>query len=108
MTFTSLLVNTCDVERYTEGAIDEYGHKDPTWTAHIDGAACRLMSTKGVEITVGAEVVIADYKLFIGSVDITEQDRVVVDSITYEILSVADRQDSFGSNHKECFMRTVR
>jgi len=66
------------------------------------------MATSGREIMVGAKVVIADYKLFIADIDITERDQVEIDSITYEVLLVAERQDDTGSHHKECLMRTVR
>jgi hypothetical protein len=66
------------------------------------------MATKGREILIGAEVVIADYTLFIDDIDITEQDRVIIGSVTYEVLLVGTRQDSTSGHHKECFMRTVR
>jgi len=108
MTYTSLLINTCDVERNIPGAVGDYGHKADSWAVHLDDEPCRLMAGAGKEIKVGAEVVIADYKLFLGDVDITEQDRVVIDSINYEILLVTDKQDSADSHHKECFMRVVR
>lgn len=108
MSFVSLLINTCTVERYTIGAADAYGIPAKTWANHLTDEACRLMATTGREVLVGAEVVIADYKLFIGDVDITEQDRVVIDSITYEVLLVEDKQDDSASHHKECAMRVVR
>lgn len=108
MGFEDLLINTCTVRRYTEGAQDDYGNPAEVWADHLVDQACRLMATNGREIKVGAEVVIADYKLFIADVDITEQDRVVVDSVTYEVLLVADRQDGDNTHHKECYMRAVR
>ena len=108
MSYTSLLINTCDVQRNTPGAVDNYGRPADSWANHLTDEPCRLMSTTGREVTIGAEVVIADYKLFIGDVDVTEQDRVVLGSTTYEILLVADKQDAFDSHHKECFMRVVR
>ena len=72
------------------------------------------MPVSGVEVKVGAELVIADYKLFLGDVTITEQDRVNVYWgttdvwVMYEILLVMDRQDCADSHHKECLLRTVR
>lgn len=108
MSFDDLLINTCTVRRYTEGAAGDYGTPAKTWTDHLTDQACRLMATNGRETKVGAEVVIADYKLFIADVDITEQDRVVIDSTTYEVLLVADRQDSDDVHHKECYLRVVR
>ena len=114
MSFVSLLIDTCTVRRNTPGARDDYGKPTASWADHLTSQACRLQSGIGgvvgfgIEIRVGAEVVIADYKLFIGDVDITEQDRVIVDTITYEVLMVRVLQDSTGIQHKECFMRTVR
>lgn len=108
MSFTSLLINICTVQRNTPGIVDDYGIPTPSWGAHLTDESCRLMATNGREVMVGAEVVIADYKLFIGDVDITEQDRVILDSATYEVLFVMDKQDSSGDHHKECLMRTVR
>ena len=107
MSYTSLLIETCTIQRFSEGALDNYGIPEKTWTDHPD-TSCRLTTGSGREVKVGAEVVIADYKLFLGDVDITERDRVVIDSITYEVLLVSDREDSLGSHHKECFMRVVR
>jgi hypothetical protein len=55
---------------------------------------------------VGAEVVIADLQLFLGDIDITERDRVILDSRTYEVISATQRQG--GDNHMECFLRTAK
>lgn len=108
MSYSSLLINVCTIQRFSEGALDNYGIPVKTWTDISTNEPCRLMAGSGREIKVGAEVVVADYKLFLGDVDITEQDRVEIDSITYEVLLVADREDGIVSHHKECFMRVVR
>jgi len=108
MAFADLLINTCDVKRFTEGDADAYGNKEKTWTTVLNDELCRLVAGPGREIQVGAQVVIADYSLFIGDVSITEQDRVVIDDITYEILSVLNRQDGTEGHHKQAFLRTVR
>lgn len=108
MAFADLLINTCTVRRYTDIGTDDYGNPIKDWTDHLPNQACRLMAGAGREVTVGAEVVIADYKLFIQDVAITEQDRVIVDDVTYEVVLVAPRQDDTGNHHKACYMRTVR
>jgi len=108
MSFDTLLINTCTVKRWGTTGTDAYGNPTGTWDDHLTAQDCRLMASGGREVVVGAEVVIADYKLFIADVDITEQDRVVIDAITYEVLLVADRQDSTESHHKECYLRVVR
>ena len=107
MSFESLLIDTCTVRRFTTGAADDYGKLAETWTDHITNEPCRLTPVTNKEIVVGAEVVRADYDLFIGNVDVTEQDRILIGLTTYEILSVMLRK-SFSSHHKELLMRTVR
>ena len=118
MSYTSLLINSASVYRYTPGTPDAYGQ--PTIGASWDivpallGIPCRIQSAKGREIVVGAEVVVADYKLFLGDVILSEQDKVSVYWGTtpawyeYEILMVEDKQDGVDSHHKECYLRIVR
>ena len=109
MTFTDLLIDTCTVRRFRTGDADDYGKPAQTWYDLASDQSCRLMTTTGREIKIGAEVVIADYKLFIeDTTGITEQDRIVVNDVTYEILLVMARKDGIGTHHKELLMRTVR
>jgi hypothetical protein len=108
MSFDGLLINTCTVKRFNDTGEDAYGHPTGSWDDHLTDQDCRLMITNGREVVIGAEVVVADYKLFIGDVDITERDRVVVDSVTYEVLLVAPRQDDSSEHHLECYLRVVR
>ena len=51
---------------------------------------------------------LADLELFLNDVDVTEHDRVVIGTRTYEVLSVMPRQDGISGHHKECFLRTVK
>ncbi len=117
MSYISLLVNTATVWRYPAGgAIDDYGVPAKVFAAvaTLIDIACRIQSAKGREVLVGAEVVIADYKLFLGDVGLSEQDKVYVLWGTtpawyeYEILMVEDKQDGISSHHKECWLRIVR
>ena len=108
MSYTGLLISTCTVRRYTEGPIDDYGHPTEVWADHLADEPCRLSASSGREITIGAEVVIADYKLFLGDVDITEQDRVVLDAVTYQVLLVTNRQNGTADHHKEVYLQVVR
>jgi len=100
-------------------SFDAYGQPVKGWVVvpELSDEPCRLMAGSGREIVVGAEVVIADYKLFLGDVTITEQDRVnvcVKDPAgawvytLYEILLVNNVQDGVDSHHKECYLRAVR
>lgn len=110
MSFDGLLINTATVRRFTEGAADSYGNPVKTW-ADVVGLIdipCRYSEPKNNEIKVGAEVLIYDLDLFLNDVVVTVQDRVILNSETYEILGVKDRQDGTGKHHKELAIRTVR
>lgn len=109
MTFTDLLIDTCTVRRYRTGDADDYGKPARTWYDLVSDQPCRLMTTTGREVLVGAEVVVADYKLFIeDTAGITEQDRIIVGDVTYEILLVMNRKDGVAVHHRELAMRVVR
>ncbi len=97
-------------------SFDAYGLPEKVWglANDLDDVPCRLMAITGIELKVGVAIVIADYKLFLGDVTISEQDRVWVYAGTikgwalYEILLVKDIQDGTDSHHKECLCRTAR
>ena len=108
MSYSSLLIDTCTSQRFTEGAADSYGNPALTWADNLVDIACRLVSAKGRELKIGAEIVVADYKLFVQSVDITEQDRIVIGSDTYEILLVEDYSNGSSSHHKQIWLRISR
>jgi len=109
LSYTDLLINECTIKWFNNTGTDAYGNPTGTWDDRLVDEPCRLIAGAGREIKVGAEVVIADYKLFLEEdVVITERDRVIIDLITYEVLLVADRQNGMGNHHKECFMQVVR
>lgn len=108
MSYTSLLIHTCTVRRFTEGVPDGYGNPILTWADHLTDEPCRLTTSSGREIKVGAEIVVADYKLFIGNEDITEQDTVIISGITYEVLLVQGYSDETTAHHKQCWLRVSR
>ena len=108
MIYDSLLINICDIQRFTDGAIDDYGQPAKIWTTLHDDEPCRHVSGQGREIKIGQEVVIVYDQLFVGDIDVTEQDRVVIDGVTYQILSVVFRQDGFGTHHKQCFLEVIK
>lgn len=119
MSFDSLLIHIADIKRYTpDGGRDDYGNPTGTWGNVYSDEPCRLVSTRGREVKIGAEVVISDWKLFVDdSVTVTEQDRidnirlratgVVVDSSTFEILLVQPRSDGVSEHHKELALQKV-
>ena len=111
MSFSSLLLSTCTIQSFTEGVVDDYNVPVKTWGTFLEDEPCRLVSSSGMgnrEVKVGAEVVIADYTLFTADVGITEQMRVIVNSITYEVLSAMVASDGIATHHQECLLRTTR
>ena len=118
MSFDSLLIHTCDIGSLTQGDADAYGTPAKTWPVTYEGEPCRLVSTTGKEIKVGAEVVISDWKLFVaGDVEVDEQDRVsnillastggTVDDSTFEVILVQPRSDGISQHHKELALQKV-
>ena len=58
MTYDSLLIDTCTIQRFTEGAADDYGQPAKTWSNLHEDEPCRHVTGKGREIKIGQEVVI--------------------------------------------------
>ena len=132
MSFQSLLIHFCGIEQDLGGAADGYGNEAEDWqpVVGLEDFPCRLMSAdsgaggKNKEILVGAEVVIAEYKLFLDEetpdgvpILVTEQNRVYVwvkDATgawilnTYVVLMVNNIQDGVKLHHKEVWVKTVR
>lgn len=119
MSFSSLLIHTCDIGLLSQVGTDAYGQPTKTWpTTTYPNQACRLVSTGGREVKIGAEVVISDWKLFVdNSVLVDAQDRIsdirlastgaVIDSSTFEILLVQLRSNGMSEHHKELSLRKV-
>jgi hypothetical protein len=109
MAYADLLINECDIQRFTEaGTYDAYGQPVKTWADIYTDEPCRHITGKGREIRVGQEVHTVYDQLFVGNIDITVQDRVIVDSETYQVVDVLFRQDGVGSHHKEAYLEIVR
>jgi len=108
MSFDNLLISKGTVRRNIPGAQDAYGKPAANWADFIVDTPCRSYPMAEKEIYVGAEIVIADYKVFVGDIDITEQDRIEISGKTYEILSVKSCQDAAVIHHKECLVRVAR
>ena len=107
MSFTDLLIDTCIRDRYSPGTPDKYGNPKKTWGDYL-ASPCRLMDSGGREVKIGVEVVIADYLLFLPDIDVTEQDKIIINGMTCEILLVEQLQDNRNNHHKEILLRIVR
>jgi len=113
MSFLDLLIDTCTIQRNDlAGTTNNYGYPDPDWNDEHTDAACRIVTGGGKEVKVGAEVGVADYKLFLADIDVTEQDRVQMDvdglTETFQILMVMRRSNGVGTHHRELLLKTVR
>jgi len=108
MSYTSMLIDTCTFETPATGAQDAYGHPAITWSDLLVDEACRLNTVRGVELKIGANVVVINDVLFVGDISVTEQDRVTVGGILYDILLVKTMQDSVGTHHKELYLKAHR
>jgi len=110
MTFDSLLINECDIQEFTETGTDDYGRPTGNWTLTYENEPCRHVSGKGREVKVGQEVMIIYDELFVGDIEVTDQDQVIIhpDDLTYQIIAVLFRQDGKGSHHKHLFLEIVK
>jgi hypothetical protein len=107
VSFASLLISTCTVQRYTDGATDAYGNKARTWADHLTDQPGRISYPKGRQIQRGTEITPVDAVLFTEDIDVLLSDRVVVDGTAWEVLFVADLQDATGDHHKEISLKRV-
>jgi len=107
MTFDTLLIHTCLIERDAEGAVDDYNQPTEAWAALHTDEPCRLMSTKGREMHIDKQIVLSDWKLFVGDIDVTEQDRVTISGDVYNIILVQPRTDGVSGHHKELVLLRV-
>ena len=111
MGITDLFNITCTISRYTEGAQDEVGQPDKTWADHLTDVACRLVAAPmgaGREMTIGVRTVVAEYILYLGVIDVTERDEVIIGAITYEILLITAYSAYSDAHHKKVYLRTLR
>ena len=108
MTFATLLINTCDIQRFTEDVADGYGIPGKIWTTIYDDEPCRHISGKGREVKIGQEVHIIYDELYVGDIDVIVQDRVIIDLETYQVVDVLFRQDGIGNHHKHLFLEIVK
>ena len=108
MSYADLLINECDIQRFTEdGTYDAYGQPNKTWADIYTDEPCRHVTGKGREIRIGQEVHIVYDQLFVGDLVITVQDRVIIDGDTYQIIDVLFRQDGVSSHHKQAYLERV-
>lgn len=108
MSYEDLLTDVCDISRYTEGAADDYGNLVKTWATVYTAEPCRLVPSGGREITVDKQVVVSNWLIHLeATVVITERDRIVIDSQTYEVILVQNRNGATVKHHVEAALMKV-
>lgn len=105
---TSLLLNNrCIIQRYTSTP-NAYGESVKDWQPLAISVRCRLLNAKGKQLQVDNQAVIAEFLLMLPfEQDIKESDRVVINSLTYDVLFV-DPNPGNSNHHSECFLKLVR
>ena len=80
------------IEEFTSSGTDAFGQTRTTGSwAESSAVRGRLLETGGAEITTAKGAVISTHKLFLpGGTTIDEANRVVISSLTYDVLSVRD------------------
>lgn len=74
------------IVRHTTGAVDEYGNPAETWTPDATPVPCTLFRESELEAGGDQDIESSRWGCrFEHSVEITAQDRVEVDALTYEI-----------------------
>ena len=108
MSFKTLLNKTCIIRRLTAGAPDNLNQPTMTEADLATNVPCALMpqKTSNREVFVDKQVVISTHVLFLEKRDITEKDKVVVDTVTYDILTV--REPAGRDHHLELDLMRVK
>ena len=108
MTFATLLINSAQIERSPSSGATTFGNPTKVWANHLSAQDCRLSSPSGREVQNGTEVIQVDEQLFMNDVDVVEGDRITVDTVLYEIVFVAVRQNGTADHHKELGLVRVK
>ncbi len=87
-------------------SFDSYGNPNKVW-ANLPVLSGRISYPKGRQVQRGTEVVPVEAVLFLNNVVVTERDKVLVDTIEFEILFVAILQDGVDGHHKEISLTRV-
>lgn len=104
MSYSSLLIQTCDIQRYTDSGAGNYNRPTKSWADLHASEPCRFNITKGNEIRMDNEIVISYWTLFVGDIDVTERDRVIFGGETYEIVLIKPFQNGSADHHKELIL----
>ena len=57
MSYATLLINSCQFERWEDLEDSDFGNPTKEWTDHLAAQSCRLSSARGRQRQFGTEVV---------------------------------------------------
>lgn len=108
MSIANYFNKTCTIYKRTLGATNEYGER--AWTETSSNISCALQPVtrlgEGYEITEAGKTVISTHIIYCATtVDITEGDKVVIDSSTFQVLLVSD--DAGRAHHLKVHVKEV-
>ena len=101
MSFTSLLIQTCDIQGKT---LNQTGYeKTKTWSNISTDVPCRKDSDNGAKINDDLVRINTDDDLFFFGPDVTIDvgNRIVLDAENYDVIKVNESLDSKGVHHIE-------
>ena len=100
MTYLALLTQSCTVQRCTRPSEDDWGQGVESWADLATGVACRLSAAKGREVTDEAkQVTVRSDRLYLpDGTDVTERDRVVLESLTYQVVATGEMKGRGGND----------
>lgn len=106
MSYRSMLIDRCDIETSTQTA-DAYGSQTETWADLYRRIQCRVCPLSGQESEIYERRGLkATHKIFIEcKSEITEDERVVLDSRTFNILRVINPSEM--NHHLELIVEEI-
>ena len=107
MSFKTLLNKTCTVRRLVVTGQDAYNKDVGSFEDLATGVACALQAktTGNRELFVDSQAVVTTHALYLEPRDVTESDQVVVEGVTYDVLTV--RFPTGRAHHLELDLRSV-
>lgn len=103
----NLLIHTCSIYRRVLSGTTPSNNPVYTDTLVGSGIKCRLTSTSGTESETPYKAIPYTYILFTRHSDLDERDKVVIDDVSYEVLSVKKENDMTGFHHIEAGMERI-
>ena len=111
MSLASMLPQRCTVQRPTEGVAQDGGQPAIDWTTDTDtDVPCRKSTPGAATREVDSQIAsAADFVIFmLPGQSIAENNRIVLENETFEVLLVQNPQSQTGAHHKKVWARVVR